>query len=102
MKTTYRVPPSGLKNILTKKEPKGRTFFAPKKYVHKMGSAGNDRLVTLHLYSLLITGMKVYDLEKCAACIVADDCGVWWPEEQKQIMMDLKLEKVKPYSGRPV
>ena len=28
--------------------------------------------------------MIVYDLEKCAACVVSDNCGAWWPEEQNE------------------
>ncbi|KAF0825367.1 Cysteine dioxygenase Dlit [Cytobacillus firmus] len=39
-----------------------------------------------------ITGMKVYDLEKCAACVVSEDCGAWWPEEQRQKVREIQLK----------
>lgn len=78
--------------LFTEIKSKGSFFFAPKKAVHKMQSNGNDNLVTLHLYSPPITGMKVYDLEKCAACIVSDDCGAWWPEETRQKVKEIQLK----------
>jgi cysteine dioxygenase len=71
----------------------GKCFYAPKRGVHKMKAGGGENLVTLHLYSPPISGMKVYDLEKCAACIVSDDCGAWWPEETRQKVKEIKLEK---------
>lgn len=71
---------------------KGSFFFARKRGVHKMKSAGKENLVTLHLYSPPITGMKVYDLEKCAACVVSDDCGAWWPEESRQKMREIQFK----------
>jgi cysteine dioxygenase len=71
---------------------KGSFFFAPKKGVHKMKRAGMDYLVTLHLYSPPITGMKVYDLKKCAACIVSDDCGAWWPEDMRKKVKEIQLK----------
>nr|WP_155113227.1 cysteine dioxygenase family protein [Metabacillus mangrovi] len=69
----------------------GRLFFAPRKGVHKMKAEGGGELVTLHLYAPPITGMKVYDLEACAACVVSDDCGAWWPEEQRQRVKEIRL-----------
>ncbi|MGM1006165.1 MAG: hypothetical protein ACQEW2_03745 [Bacillota bacterium] len=57
-----------------------------------MKSAGRENLVTLHLYSPPITGMKVYNLEKCAACVVSEDCGAWWPEEQRQKVREIQLK----------
>ena len=36
-------------------------------------------------------GMKVYDLKRCAACVVSDDCGAWWPREQRQLLQELQL-----------
>ncbi|WP_273123241.1 cysteine dioxygenase [Metabacillus sp. HB246100] len=74
----------------------GSTFYAPIEGVHKMsGSSTEQKLVTLHLYSPPITGMKVYDLEKCAACVVSDDCGAWWPEEQVQKVKEIKMRKAE-------
>ena len=58
-----------------------------------MQADGEKGLVTLHLYSPPISGMKVYDLEKCAACLVSDDCGAWWPEEQRQKIKEIRLNK---------
>ncbi|MEH7120908.1 cysteine dioxygenase family protein [Neobacillus vireti] len=72
---------------------KGRYFYAPKKAIHKMQAFNQTDLVTLHLYSPPITGMMVYDLDKCAACVVSDDCGAWWPEDQYQKVKELKLKK---------
>ncbi|MEH7307449.1 cysteine dioxygenase [Neobacillus drentensis] len=71
----------------------GKYFYAPKKAIHKMKASNNTDLVTLHLYSPPITGMIVYDLEKCAACVVSDDCGAWWPEEQYQKVKEIQLKK---------
>ena len=71
----------------------GKYFYAPKKAIHKMQAFNQTDLVTLHLYSPPITGMIVYDLEKCAACIVRDDCGAWWPEEQYQKVKEIQLKK---------
>jgi cysteine dioxygenase len=74
---------------------KGQYFYAPKKAVHKMKASNNTDMVTLHLYSPPITGMRVYDLAKCAACVVSDDCGAWWPDEQYQKLKEIKLRKKK-------
>lgn len=72
---------------------KGKYFYAPKKAIHKMKASNNTDLVTLHLYSPPITGMLVYDLQKCAACVVSDECGAWWPEEQYQKVKEIQLRK---------
>ncbi|MBN8236998.1 cysteine dioxygenase family protein [Halobacillus kuroshimensis] len=79
--------------LFTEYKEKGRTMFAPKKGIHKMGRSGENDLVTLHLYSPPIRGMKVYDLDTCAACVVSADCGAWWPEEQRQRLREIQLEK---------
>ncbi|MEH7251512.1 cysteine dioxygenase family protein [Neobacillus niacini] len=71
----------------------GKYFFAPKKSIHKMKASNNTEMVTLHLYSPPITGMIVYDLEKCAACVVSDDCGAWWPDEQYQKLKEIKIKR---------
>jgi cysteine dioxygenase len=81
------------KELFKEYHQQGQLFFAPKKGVHKMQADGPDGLVTLHLYSPPITGMKVYDLEKCAACVVSDDCGAWWPDEQRQKIKEIQLTK---------
>lgn len=71
----------------------GKTFYAPKKGIHKMKASNQTDLVTLHLYSPPITGMIVFDIEKCAACVVSDDCGAWWPDEQYQKVKEIRLKK---------
>lgn len=92
--SVYEVDGNTLPRELFKQyHQRGRFFYAPKKGVHKMQAADERGLVTLHLYSPPITGMKVYDLEKCAACIVSDDCGAWWPEEMHHKINEIKLKK---------
>ncbi|WP_312028249.1 cysteine dioxygenase [Bacillus salinus] len=92
--TVYEITENGLPSELFHEyQEKDNLFYAPKKGVHKMKAARQDELVTLHLYSPPISGMKVYDLDKCAACIVADDCGAWWPDEQRQKVQEIRLKK---------
>ncbi|TXC93041.1 hypothetical protein FS935_02275 [Metabacillus litoralis] len=79
--------------LLTEIQEEGNMFFAPYKGVHKMAVSQDSKLVTLHLYSPPITGMKVFDLEKCATCVVSDDCGAWWPDEQVQKVKEIKMSK---------
>lgn len=79
--------------LFTEHQEKGKMFFAPKKGVHKMSDSGGTNLVTLHLYSPPITGMRVYNLDKCAACIVSDDCGAWWPDALHLKVKEIKLKK---------
>lgn len=90
--TLYQVQANQLpEELFHKTYEQGSTFFAPQKAVHKMN--GRSGLVTLHLYAPPITGMKVYDLERCRMCIVADDCGAWWPDKQRQKLKEIRLEK---------
>jgi cysteine dioxygenase len=92
--SVYEVNGNSLPNELFKEYyNQGQLFFAPKKGIHKMQADSSVGLVTLHLYSPPISGMKVYDLEKCAACIVSDDCGAWWPDEQRQKLKEIRLKK---------
>jgi cysteine dioxygenase len=92
--TIYRVEEGKVPDsYMKRKEAGGTIFFAPKRIVHKMGSAEEEPLITLHVYSPPISGMKVYDVEKCAACIVSDDCGAWWPEKQRQLIKEIKLKR---------
>ncbi|MBT2638575.1 cysteine dioxygenase family protein [Bacillus sp. ISL-39] len=92
--SVYEVNGTSLPNELFKEYyHQGQLFFAPIKGVHKMQADGTEGLVTLHLYSPPISGMKVYDLEKCAACVVSDDCGAWWPDEQRQKIKEIQLKK---------
>ncbi|MCF6138986.1 cysteine dioxygenase [Pseudalkalibacillus berkeleyi] len=92
--TVYEVKGDELPvELFSEYKKSGRLFFAPKKGVHKMTDPAKSDLVTLHLYSPPITGMVVYDIETCAACVVSDDCGAWWPEDIKQKIREYKLQK---------
>lgn len=95
LNSVYEVNEKGLPSELFEEyHQKGKLFYAPIKGVHKMKAAGGSDLVTLHLYSPPISGMKVYDLQKCSVCIVSDDCGAWWPEEMHQKIKEFQLENV--------
>ncbi|MFD2992725.1 cysteine dioxygenase family protein [Fictibacillus nanhaiensis] len=90
--TVYELEENGLpRELFTKNHDKDQVLFAPKHGVHKMKAEENSDLVTLHLYSPPISGMKVYDLEKCSVCVVSDDCGAWWPDEQRQKLREIQL-----------
>ncbi|OLS34866.1 cysteine dioxygenase family protein [Bacillus sp. MRMR6] len=92
--SVYEVSEDGLPTQLFHQyQHQGKTFYAPKKAVHKMKALNNTDMVTLHLYSPPISGMMVYDLEKCAACIVSNDCGAWWPDEQYQKVKEIQLKR---------
>lgn len=78
--TVYRLSPGGVPIPgRTKLVRAGRWLDAPRGMVHSMGNPTSDRLVTLHLYWPPISGMKVYDVARCLACVVRDDCGAWLP-----------------------
>jgi cysteine dioxygenase len=94
--TVYRIN-GGLPVVRKRtREEAGAMLFAPQGLVHSMGNPCSDRLVTLHAYAPPITGMRVYDLHRCAACVVSDDCGAWWPESQRQIVRVLALSSAAP------
>ena len=76
----------------SQKMQQGSVFFAPKTGIHHM-KAKDEELVTVHLYSPPIKNMKVYDLNACAACVVTEQCGAWWPEEQREKVMEIQLKK---------
>jgi cysteine dioxygenase len=93
LNSVYEVKGNGLPTKLFHEyHQRGKYFFAPKKAIHKMQASNKTDLVTLHLYSPPITGMIVYDLQKCAACVVSDDCGAWWPDEQYQKVKEIQLK----------
>lgn len=92
--SVYEVNGNGLPTeLFNEYHHKGSCFYAPKKGIHKMQASEQTDLVTLHIYSPPITGMIVYDLEKCAACVVSDDCGAWWPDKQYQKVKEIQLKK---------
>ncbi|MDX8344770.1 cysteine dioxygenase family protein [Rossellomorea sp. YZS02] len=78
--------------IFDREYSKGSFFYAPKKGVHKMKKGSGEDLVTVHLYSPPIQGMMVYDLDKCAACVVSDECGAWWPDHLRQKIKEMQLK----------
>jgi cysteine dioxygenase len=97
--SVYEVNRNGLPvELFYENHQKGTYFYAPKKAIHKMKASSYTDLVTLHLYSPPITGMIVYDLTKCAACVVSDDCGAWWPDEQYQKVKEIRFRKT--YKGK--
>jgi len=91
--TVFKVKKGHLPEALfTEIKKEGVLLYAPQHGVHKMGREGANPLITLHLYSPPIRGMKVYDFKKCAACIVSSDCGAWWPEETRQKIKEIRLK----------
>ncbi|MCM3724757.1 cysteine dioxygenase family protein [Neobacillus cucumis] len=93
LNSVYEMSGTGLPAELFREyHHQGKYFYAPKNAIHKMQASNQTDLVTLHLYSPPITGMKVYNLEKCAACVVSDDCGAWWPDEQHQKVKEIQLK----------
>lgn len=76
---------------LTRTEKRGTRYFAARSMVHAMGNPSDELTVTVHIYAPPITEMKVYDLEKCAVCVVSDDCGAWWPADQRQLLRVMRL-----------
>lgn len=89
--TIYKLQDGVPQVAVEKVEEEGSLFYAPKGIVHKMGAMDNQPLVTLHYYTPPISNMKVFDIEKCKSCIVRDDCGAWWPKEQKMLLEELSL-----------
>jgi cysteine dioxygenase len=79
---------------LQRTEHAGQLYFAPHGQVHQMGNPGLERLITLHLYAPPISGMHIYDLERCRVCVVSDDCGAWWPAEKRQLLRERSLTRV--------
>jgi cysteine dioxygenase len=94
LNTVYEMKDALLpRELFTRTYQKGSFFFAPKRGIHKMQRGDVENLVTLHLYAPPIEGMKVFDLEKCAACVVSNECGAWWPDNQKQKLKDIRVSK---------
>ncbi|MDE3724094.1 cysteine dioxygenase family protein [Nocardiopsis sp. N85] len=83
-------------SYLKRREKSGSRYFAARGMVHSMGNSSDDLTLTVHVYAPPIHGMKVYDLEKCAACVVSDDCGAWWPEDQRQILREIRFRSPEP------
>ncbi|UZJ76955.1 cysteine dioxygenase [Fictibacillus sp. KU28468] len=90
--TLYKLQPGGQPvPVKEQVENKGSLLNVGRGMIHKMGTHEKEPLITLHVYSPPISGMKVFDLEKCAACIVSEDCGAWWPDEQRQLLQTILL-----------
>jgi cysteine dioxygenase len=82
-----------------RREPEGTVMFAPRNAVHSMANGHDGRTVTLHVYAPPIDGMVVYDLQRCLACVVANDCGAWWPVEQRQRLRVMRLGTPQTVDG---
>ncbi len=78
---------------LTRTEKCGTRYFAARSMVHAMGNPADELTVTVHIYAPPITLMKVYDLERCSVCVVSDDCGAWWPTDQRQLLEVMRLDR---------
>ena len=83
-------------SFATRAEPTGTVMFAPRGAIHSMGNLTGEPTVTLHLYAPHVQGMKVWDLERCAMCVVAEDCGAWWPPEQRHRLREITLHRSDP------
>lgn len=95
--TVYQLNGEGLPSELFHEYYReGKYLYAPKKGIHQMQASQKTNLITLHLYSPPITGMMVYDLQRCAACVVSDDCGAWWPNETVQKVKEIQLKRKGP------
>ena len=86
---------------LTRVEKRGSSYFAARSMVHAMGNPGDEPTITVHVYAPPITRMKVYDLQRCAACVVSDDCGAWWPDDQRQLLEVIRLDRADRAAGAP-
>jgi cysteine dioxygenase len=73
-------------------EKQGATVFLPPGVVHAMGRASGSPLVTLHIYSPTVSGMRIYDLEKLLAAVVSPRCGAWWPTEPGHLLKLIQLD----------
>jgi cysteine dioxygenase len=80
---------------LCRQERAGSQYVAARGMIHAMGNATRQPMLTVHAYSPPITGMIVYDLLRCAACVVSDDCGAWWPAERRQIVREIRLRAAR-------
>jgi cysteine dioxygenase len=69
----------------------GDILLAPLGMVHDMKATGS-RLLSLHFYTPPISGMRVFNLEQCLTCKVADDCGAWWEEDQRKQFELMKFQ----------
>jgi cysteine dioxygenase len=83
---------------LEREEAEGTSYFAARSMIHSMGNRDGHPTVTAHVYAPPIAGMKVYDLQRCAACIVSNDCGAWWPDEQRQRVKEIRLTRTTSHS----
>ncbi|MGV9834284.1 cysteine dioxygenase [Nocardia niigatensis] len=79
------------RKYFSRTEQAGSTYFAARGMIHAMGNPHDGPAITLHTYAPPIEGMKVYDLHRCLVCTVSDDCGAWWPDQQRQQLEILKI-----------
>jgi cysteine dioxygenase len=89
----YRLNKRGLPGLHKETtEKRGATVFVPRGIPHAMGSASESPLVTLHIYSPTISGMKIFDLEKLLAAVVSPRCGAWWPTDPGHLLKLIQLD----------
>jgi cysteine dioxygenase len=74
-------------------EHQGKVVCVPRGVPHVMGNTSNAPLVTLNIYGPPIVDMKVYDPQKCEACIVKRrrGAGAWLPTQPEQILRVIRL-----------
>jgi cysteine dioxygenase len=82
-------------------ERAGALIFAPCGIIHQMTALeqGAGEIVTLHFYSPPISGMRIFDQESLATCVVSDDCGAWWPEPHQMIAASTSADAAKAQDG---
>ena len=71
----------------------GPGILLPARWCMPWGIPPTSSTVTVHIYAPPITLMKVYDLERCSVCVVSDDCGAWWPTDQRQLLEVMRLDR---------
>lgn len=74
-----------LTQIAENKYSEGQLIFMPKGTIHRMISTCSQT-VSVHGYCPPISGMKVFDPIHNLVFTVSDDCGAWFPTEEKQIV----------------
>lgn len=81
-------------NFIERRIPvkKGENFFTDDDFIHKMRASSQEDLITLHVYSPPINGMRIFDFELQKGALVSNDCGAWWPEDKTQILNLFELE----------
>ena len=64
----------------------GSMVVAPRSTIHQMSSVSYQPLVTVHVYCPPVSKMKVFDPTHDLEMTVSDDCGAWFPKDERQIV----------------